>query len=123
MMLNSRFFRVTFLIVWILTVGGYTVFQVYDAHGHGWNPIQSTSTSTSVTTLRIDGYFTTTNTCGTCYNGSITTVVTQKTVSVATTEWHYHWWVLQYTHTSTRTEQRVNFSDGDCSNSSCPTNN
>ena len=123
MMLASRRFKATFLIVWMLVCGCNIVFQVYDAHGHGWNPVQYTSTSTSVTTLSTDGYFTTTNTCGTCYNGSITTVVTQKTVSVTTTELHYHWWALQYKHTSTRTEQRVNFSEGDCSNSSCPTNN
>ena len=50
MMLASRRFKATLLIVWILVCVCNIVFQVYDAYGHGWNPIQSTSTSTSVTT-------------------------------------------------------------------------
>ena len=54
LMLASRRFLATFLMVGILAGACCTVFQVYDAHGHGWNPIQYTSTSTSVTTLSID---------------------------------------------------------------------
>ncbi len=126
MMLASRYTKAIFSIVGILVVGvwGIVVFQVYDARGHGWNPIQYTSTGTSVTTLSIDDQFTVTNTCGTCYQGEITTFVTKKTVEVETFELHYHWWVLQYKRTiSTKTEQRTRFDDGSCSNSSCPTNN
>ena len=124
MILTSRRFLTTIFMVGMLTVGCYTVFQVYDAHGHGWSLIQNTSTGTRVTTLSIDDQFTVTHTCGTCYYGSVTTVVTKQTVEVETFERHYHWWVLQYEHTiSTKTEQRTRFDDGDCSYPSCSTNN
>ena len=63
MMLASRFFKITLLIVWILASGvfGIAFLQVYDAQGHGLAPVQFTSTSTFVTTLSTDDQFTVTN--------------------------------------------------------------
>ena len=117
--------KISLLVVGVLVVGFgmYAAFQSEYAHGHGFNPVQWTTTTTDIvvlSTTTMSGY----KPCPICNAYWIKVTIIKEKIRKTTLTAHYHMnsqmqEVLQSTGTSVSTSNRYRTSESACQNTNC----